>query len=39
VHGEWLRRQRRRGAREQLRTAHEMFTSMSAEAFGERAIA
>jgi len=38
VHGEWLRRQRRRrDAREQLRIAHEMFTSMGAEAFAERA--
>jgi hypothetical protein len=38
VHGEWLRRQRRRrDAGERLRTAHEMFTSMGAEAFAERA--
>ena len=38
VHGEWLRRQRRRrDAREQLRTAHQMFTSMGTEAFAERA--
>ena len=38
VHGEWLRRQRRRrAAREQLRIAHEMFTSMGAGAFAERA--
>ena len=38
VYGEWLRRQRRRrAAREQLRVAHEMFTSMGAGAFAERA--
>ena len=38
MHGEWLRRQRRRrDAREQLRIAHEMFTAMGAEAFAERA--
>ena len=36
--GEWLRREnRRRDAREQLRTAHEMFTRFGAEAFSERA--
>ncbi|HKC27612.1 MAG TPA: LuxR C-terminal-related transcriptional regulator, partial [Jatrophihabitans sp.] len=38
--GEWLRRQNRPGdARKQLRTAHQMFTSMRMEAFTERSAA
>jgi DNA-binding CsgD family transcriptional regulator len=38
VFGEWLRREHRRvDAREQLRTAHDMFTTTGAEAFAERA--
>ena len=38
VYGEWLRRERRRtDAREQLRIAHEMLTTMGIEAFAERA--
>ena len=36
--GEWLRRSgRRQAAREELRTAHTMFTDMRMEAFAERA--
>jgi DNA-binding CsgD family transcriptional regulator len=38
VYGEWLRRERRRlEAREQLRTAFEMFNAMGIEAFAGRA--
>ncbi|HEX4862767.1 MAG TPA: helix-turn-helix transcriptional regulator, partial [Acidimicrobiales bacterium] len=38
LYGEWLRRQRRRiDARNELRVAHEMFTSFGMEAFAERA--
>jgi len=38
LYGEWLRRQgRRTGAREQLRTAHDMLAAIGAEAFAERA--
>jgi DNA-binding CsgD family transcriptional regulator len=36
--GEWLRRERRRlDAREELRTAHELFRDFGVEAFAERA--
>jgi DNA-binding CsgD family transcriptional regulator len=38
LYGEWLRRQNRRiEARATLRTAHELFTTIGAEAFAERA--
>jgi DNA-binding CsgD family transcriptional regulator len=37
LYGEWLRRERRRlDAREQLRTAHTLFTEFGMEAFAER---
>jgi ATP/maltotriose-dependent transcriptional regulator MalT len=38
LYGEWLRRQnRRQNARGELRTAYEMFASLGADAFAERA--
>jgi len=39
LYGEWLRRQKRRiDARDQLRTAHSMFTEIGMLAFTERAL-
>lgn len=38
LYGEWLRREQHRAdARHELRTAHEMFVDMGAEAFAQRA--
>jgi DNA-binding CsgD family transcriptional regulator len=40
LYGQWLRRaKRRRGAREQLRAAYDMFTAMGAERFADQAAA
>src|SRR5712671_2640150 len=38
LYGEWLRRERRRlDARQQLRTAHDLLSTMGMEGFAERA--
>jgi ATP/maltotriose-dependent transcriptional regulator MalT len=37
LYGEWRRRENRRAAREQLRTAHDMLSAIGMEAFAERA--
>jgi ATP/maltotriose-dependent transcriptional regulator MalT len=37
LYGEWLRLQRRREAREHLRTAHDMLEAMGMDAFADRA--
>ena len=40
LYGQWLRRaKRRRDARQELRTAHEMFAAIGADRFAERAAA
>jgi DNA-binding CsgD family transcriptional regulator len=40
LYGQWLRRaKRRRGARAELRTAHDMFAAMDADGFAEQAAA
>ncbi len=40
LYGQWLRRaKRRRDARQELRTAHEMFAAMGAERFAKQAAA
>jgi DNA-binding NarL/FixJ family response regulator len=40
LYGQWLRRaKRRRDARHELRTAHDMFAAMGADRFGEQAAA
>jgi hypothetical protein len=40
LYGQWLRRaKRRRNARRELRTAHDMFASMGADGFAKQAAA